>query len=371
MKTPLVDFQKGFFIEEMRKIVSLKPEINLEVLRDEVEIELVKQDPAMFDLTHIRWPHQSFKDAVMGHIFFPLQFELLYEAPSVLITRTSLQRLLAISASYGNTLAQILMKDVFDTYRGSSKAKFVDYFGLKAESQLSAYTCSIDPDPIVHKVPCYLGGLLSPGSPLGRGYFEKGWVDYKDVRCGEYYISSLKGSKRKEIWEGIAAVDPGLGLILEQRYFVKDRAKRKELALEAATKYGNAEGYYVAGLLGMEDRSFLLDCFLKAAEPSTDMPGRPWLYNDIARIHLASGDRFRAIASYIRMAQLGATDGYLKAAELYYEDGNEEKAYEFFEKAVKNNSYWKKPDENSKWESYAEKIWEDTYKELVRLTKVE
>ncbi len=53
----------------------------------------------------VGWPEQTLFDTFMGHLFFPLQYDYLFESTGVLNDRNYLSCLISTSAAFGNVLA--------------------------------------------------------------------------------------------------------------------------------------------------------------------------------------------------------------------------------------------------------------------------
>lgn len=80
--------------------------------KNEIEDSLRKWASASL----VTWPQQTTFQAFMGHLFFPIQYDILYENTSQLKLREPLQYMLARSAYFGNLLALYYLADVLAVY---------------------------------------------------------------------------------------------------------------------------------------------------------------------------------------------------------------------------------------------------------------
>ena len=174
---------------------------------------------------HYKWPHQSLFDTLMSYLFFPMQSEYGY---GDIISTDHTEVLMAISASYGNTLAQHKMVKILDDYmpihidedgaETEHETPFDDYFGIEAKQHLDRYI-SKDGD-----APCYFGGLLSLESSSNQTYvYYKRGYELKDPFCTFYYAMSLDDDEiKRKISDELTKLHRGLGFMLLASILIDD-----------------------------------------------------------------------------------------------------------------------------------------------------
>lgn len=333
----------SFQIPKTKEIVEIHDILLKEIERLSVAVSLFSSA----ELSYFKWPHQTDFQALMGHIFFPIQLEYINETGVNL--RKHVQDLLAISASYKNTLAQFEMKRILDMHSPSvegeeidESSSFQDYFGEESALLLEKYKKT--------DAPFYFGAFLDIGSPASRGYFKKGWIKCKIPLCGSYYFHSLKkGIARNGISTEMMKIHKGIGYMLKQMevdpLLPNSRQTRIELYLKAG-KHGIAEGYYSAGILAeADDRRTKLKTnpyssleYYKLAADNNILRA----YGKIAEIYLKKDEIEDAIEAYKEQGGRGEETGYREAGKLYLKLGKEKKAIKYFKKADLDGYYDRK-----------------------------
>lgn len=265
-----------------------------------------------------KWPHQTKTEALLGYIFFPIQFEDLAESLIGLQQREHLQDMLSISARFKNTLAQRHMIDILCLYNetdiseeiGSSDATspsdvaFEKYYGTEALNQLEQYTVNLKD---VKNIPIYMCGLLNimeGNIPLAKGCFKAG-SSQKDPRCMMRYIMELKlGKYRDKLIENLKLIHPGYAAFVSASSpgDSKDRIK----LYHQAGDLGVFEGYKIAGNLS-SDNSQKCELFLLGAQNHILE-----CWDSLAKLYQNSDDIRQVLR---KKGEYGDEDGFVQLGE--------------------------------------------------------
>lgn len=294
-----------------------------------------------------KWPHQNLFQAYMGHLFFPVQCEDLYEPQAALELREHLQNMLAIAAYYKNTLAQRYMVEIlplFESHQGAQsespkatsrkrerkETPFERYFGSEADGQLDDYTVKLKDMSVV---PLYFCGLLNTmqgNMPLASSCFKSGY-EMKDSRCTSRYVQSLKkGEFRERILGELFLLHTGFAY-LQQARALGDREKRIEAYCKAGDE-GIAEGYRSAGFLALkgtaQQKAKAYGYFLLAARYHILDA-----YDNLVEILIEEKNYEEAKVALRLKGDCGDTDGYLKLGDQLLTEGDVAEALKWYEKA--------------------------------------
>ena len=296
-----------------------------------------------------RWPHQNRFEAFMGHLFFPVQCEFLFEVQEGLQLREHMQNLLAIAASYKNTLAQRHMVDIIGLYEEdeqeesdsyeiqSQKRKHVsspfgDYFGADAQGQFDDYTAQYE-NALAGR-PYYFCGLLNTMNNNYRralACFKAGceaqdpWSTYRFVR--ELHDED----ERRSVKEKLALLHSGLAKFVEGEN-VENHDVQRVADYEAAGKAGIAEGYRKAAILCsvsssvLNDQAYIYYC-LAAQHHILEA------FDSVAEILLKDNQKGEAQEAYLLQARWGELQGYVKQGVLLLQEVNYSRALDSFKKA--------------------------------------
>ena len=278
----------------------------------------------------IRWPHQSALQAFLGHLFFPVQLEYLYETSLRLRLREPIQFLLALSASYGHPLAQYHIARVLVLYDPTYENKIdavQKYFGDEVKKQHETY-CKTPSSK--RNVPRYLCGLLCIRYNKFRraqGHFKRGF-NAGDPWCGYRYAWDLANKeKRKVQLEKLLPMHEGLGSMLATR-FEDDKQKRIDLFVQAGNE-GIAEGYNSAGVIAQSLNQFqAYGYYLQAAQHHI-----LGAYEEVAEYRTKEGKPDQAGQLYSIMAEHGDAQGSILLSELLAKEGRRKEAKFAFKSA--------------------------------------
>jgi hypothetical protein len=123
-----------------------------------------------------RFCHQTWKQAFIGSLFFPIQLEEPHDPPTHLFTNTSVMRLLYISHVNGNPLANYWLSELLKFY---SIDKKYDTFGEEARNQYDIQLMeNMDPNYPFFSMG-RLTSLLLRGDP--KSFYQAG--EKYDIRC--------------------------------------------------------------------------------------------------------------------------------------------------------------------------------------------
>jgi len=286
------------------------------------------------NLSFYKWPHQTIYQAFIGHLFYPISLEWMYEVPTVINDRRYIQDLLAISSSFENTIAKHFLAEVlydyvsiledgledFDENKISSSANSELYSEIKQfkeslEEIKKEYESSSN-------IPLYFASfILYNDSHLKLGY-EKG-----DVHCTERYLY-FKQKVSEEKIEKLESMNKSRGLLLRQKNFRElnlTRSDRISLCKQAG-KLGNPEGYNIAAIL-VDSNIKKLSYYLKAA-----YMGIYSRFEDVAELYSPATEM--SIKMYLNLGDCGSEYGYKKAAEWTFK-----KSIEDAKKILENTDY--------------------------------
>ena len=305
----------------------------------------------------VKWPDQTYFQALMGYLFFPIPYETYYEYPSA----RHLKYLLAISASYDNLLAIREVADVLKIYDESYHSHSDDesmqeeleqvqkYFGEKIMARIHKYTHELSSE---ENLPVFYCGRLCLADGMVRmakKYFKKGYElgNEKNGYCAYQYaqtldVQSLEDSsvekEKQVVLKNLLSMNPGLAKMMHAS-IEADRRKRISL-YEKAGELGIPKGYKIAGLLcGNTEKERAYSNFALAAQHHMLSA-----YDKIARMLLEEAGlyesnnekkpyREKAKEAYRFKGESGKSSGYLKLGRLYLDEQKSEEAGRYFKKA--------------------------------------
>ena len=198
----------------------------------------------------VKWPNQTLFEAFLGELFFPVQFQYLYENHLLLGMREPLQVMLALSCSYGNLFAQVEFAGICNSYRGEKeKGNPVKHFFKTTDGYLkeNVYKGKVKKKDL----PPYYCGLLCDHQGLmkkAEKWFKKG-VEMGDAWCAYQCAINLEHKfDRRAIFNKLTSkkvvaekVD-GLESLVEAEY-CEDKQMQQALFIEAGNQ-GVPEGYH-------------------------------------------------------------------------------------------------------------------------------
>lgn len=292
----------------------------------------------------VKWPHQSLFHAFMGHIFFPLQYELLYETTAILNTRESLQILITQAACYGNLLALYHAGEIIKFYILISPEKKeadvkecsngVDYLPEHAKKLFENVKNTTGSETL----PPYFAGLLFMylnNAAKATKLFYRGY-ELGAPLCVFRYALSLKNlEKRQPYIETLKRIDKALGLFAEDSPRMKFE-ERYQRAIESA-QLGYEGGYHLAGVIAETKKRD------KEAFRAFILASRHHILGDYEKVAQGFETQERIsemLKTFEIWGKAGDSRGYVKLGEWYlqeYKKGGEQKnkenAWRFFKQA--------------------------------------
>lgn len=287
-------------------------------------------------LAQMGWPEaQSAFHMLMGHLFFPVQYDYCAEPAVLLETREPLQTRIALAASYGHVLAQYYCAEILNIYAphpSSSTDAIVRYFG---EEQNRIHLRCLEKPSEGARLPSYACGLYCLARnkvSAALAHFKKGF-EARDPWCRYKYAVLTRDQERKRtIVAQLPLYKEPIDYALEELLHARgssDACARVQHYSKAG-ELGLAEGYNSAAHIvrSAGDYEEGLGLFLLAARNHLVSA-----YEEIAA-HLISQGRFEEIKEiYSYMAQEGDTTGLVRLAGLYKKNGLKDHVHSTLEAA--------------------------------------
>ena len=333
-------------------------------------------------LKNIKWPKQKNVDALMAYLFYPIQFDTLPIIEGHAKLRSSIQYLMALSAFFGNALAQVQCASIMHLYDLSEEElpllSLVEQFfskGMKKNiellcSQLSREKSSVakkskaerisderdavpqepsqkrikedeniggksDETKMEEQLPAHFGGLLLVA--LGKGDFAKEWLkkcsEDHDSRCSLRSIfrnlNQFTNEDRQLVDSLYSSSDKTIKAFgAYARAHIEDEKKGRIALFTEAGDCGIAQGYEEAALLcGKSD--------IDRTRRLLEMGGKAGLvtcYKKLAESYLKQAkktDDFKersrlhelAKSYYLRQGAAGDSEGFILAGHLLCKEG--------------------------------------------------
>ncbi len=204
---------------------------------------------------HVRWEGQLILDGMLGHLFFPLQFEYQAEYIGTLRLRETLQGMLAISARFGNLYALHEIAEIFADFDKKSDDD-IDFEDASKKYFPTVYKKikqirKIEDVHMCNQPSYYCGLLCESGFQMNKAFewYKKG-ADFGDPLCmfRLAYYSGDDEACRNQMCGMLTNVDSdfaeGLKWLILGEY--ADDDEKSMVMLEKAGQMGAIEGYYKA-----------------------------------------------------------------------------------------------------------------------------
>lgn len=304
----------------------------------------------------VQWPEQSRYEACMGYLFFPIQYEHLFELSIDLTLRDNLVYMLAVSCFYKNMLAYPYLAKSLEMYdldydeEKETRLALERYFGIKtleAVNKYTNYTASLNL-PLPHRF-CGFLCLTQCKDRTAQIFFLKGMATRDPWSTFHYGLEITDKEEQAQILENFSKdteLEQGMGKYLEARYLddesLEGCLRRISLYKEAGSK-GVALGFRVAAQL-TNDRESAIELYKKATQS-----GILSAYDKIANLYMQQLVRLRKESpqnsteihsltepieeAYRAKIAAGDMDGYLQLGNLYADMNEREKAFECYRKA--------------------------------------
>lgn len=328
-------------------------------------------------IRHYRWPHQAQDapfEAFMSYLFFPVQFENLYQGTSGSIQQDPLQYLLAISASYGNPLALYHVAEILEMYNplenDDDEEDIVEkHFSEEGIALIDRYACE---ESVTESVPHYYCALLcftridvmSAHAHFKKGY-ERGelWSTYRHA-CNLVREGTEKEAI-KEALDKLSKMNPGLARIAQEDLYNNREERIKNYI--AAGELGVPEGYLSAAMLysGKGDEENALKFYLLAVRNNIVS-----YYSEVGEIFLKKGKFEEACEVYRQKGKAGRLGGFNKLVKLLLRNKkeNKEKILKYSKKSAMGGCYMDilnvDYDKGIEFEAMSEQFRENEVKEL-------
>jgi hypothetical protein len=339
----LARIERASTIEELTESIdSIRVYFSYWCSSDDLDLETMKNDliraGIKYDkLRETRWKYAPWEnqergfDAFVSHLFFPMQLELsLDEIPTLLCSRLKLQKMLAISAGYGNPLGHYYFNTVLKFMH-----QLIDENSEHDVSQDS--TMPFLPDTISALVtratsstcgPAYFTALLCRELGEHESFTANLQIAFerKQPEAGFLLIPTLEGtSEKNSVFQKLETIHTGYAKLIEAQHCTD--LEKKITLFEVAGSLGVPYGYRVAGDL-WKVRSHsekALNAFINAAKQGF-LSG----YSEAAQLFLERNEFEKSAHMYALRGKHGAEDGYCKAGDICLSSNHQEDAQAYY-----------------------------------------
>ena len=290
-------------------------ESSLNCSRTEIEKSLA----IWTDIVHVKWPGQSHYQALLGHLFFPVQYENCYET----LRLDHLQALICISASHGNLLALYYATKLVELYAQDNHKTVTS---VTTEALALVRTCLER-----GSVPFYFAGLLCQSMNKAKKateLFKAGFEKARHPLCGYRYAMSLRDvGLREGAIHRLQELSPALAQFAIVSFM--DNTEPKVVGNEEAGNAGIAQGYLNAGILLEEtDRERANELFLKSARCHLTTA-----FEKLADWYEKNNDSAGLKHLCQRWIHEGDPLAFIKLGEHFLKNGSREEALQCFKQA--------------------------------------
>lgn len=283
--------------------------------KNEIEDSLKKWASASL----VTWPQQTSFQALIGHLFFPVQYDICFENTSQLNLREPLQHMLARSANFGNLLALYYLADVLALY---------SFYGYGSKQRVDRLNClkASDKERILHlkiaqaTLPPLYGGilLLELGHVLDANTLFQIGATRNHAECIYSLAMSIKiprgradlAEKRTKVISQLMAIQEGLGHYAQalSQEAIEDRINENI----KAGALGVAGGFHAAAVI-CEKRKMM-----NRAKELYTLSARNHLLSDyekVAMFAMQEGNIEQMKEALLEWGKAGDSIGYVKLGE--------------------------------------------------------